>query len=327
MKNFLSLFASILMSALIAVWFSQNPINAYWQQTYHRNSPLEPLAAYGWWRSGAALQENAYALSDGIKAFLSGETPTTTQDGGSADMPSEAAASEAVPQTGETEWKQDTEAAAVRSGDKVFFAGDSLMQGVAPFVQKSLKQQYGIESVNLSKQSTGLSYPSFFDWPKTIEETLQKHPEISVLAVFLGPNDPWDFPVGKRYLKFASDEWAQEYLKRVDRILEAAHTHHVQVVWLGIPYMKKAKLDGQMRYLDKLLSEHLEGKIILIPTAHTLSGGEDRYTDSVNVNGKSVRYRSKDGIHFTAEGQKLLAAKIMEKIVFEPSTQPSSTQP
>ncbi len=59
------------------------------------------------------------------------------------------------------------------------------MQGVAPFVQKSLKQQYGIESANLSKQSTGLSYPSFFDWPKTIEETLKKHPEISVLAVFL----------------------------------------------------------------------------------------------------------------------------------------------
>ncbi len=74
------------------------------------------------------------------------------------------------------------------------------MQGAAPFVQKSLKQQYGIESANLSKQSTGLSYPSFFDWPKTIEETLKKHPEISVLAVFLA-NDPWDFPVGKRYLQ------------------------------------------------------------------------------------------------------------------------------
>ena len=87
MKHFLSLFTSILMSALIAAWFSQNPINAYWQQTYHRNSPLEPLAAYGWWQTGAALQENAYAFSDGIKAFLSGETPTTAQDGGSTDMP------------------------------------------------------------------------------------------------------------------------------------------------------------------------------------------------------------------------------------------------
>ena len=138
MKHFLSLFTSILMSALIAAWFSQNPINAYWQQTYHRNSPLEPLAAYGWWQTGAALQENAYAFSDGIKTFLSGETPTTAQDGGSTDMPPETAASEAPPQTGEIqEWKQNTDTAAVRTGDKVFFAGDSLMQGVAPFVQKA----------------------------------------------------------------------------------------------------------------------------------------------------------------------------------------------
>ena len=53
------------------------------------------------------------------------------------------------------------------------------MQGVAPFVQKHLKQEYGVQSVNLSKQSTGLSYPNFFDWPKTIEQTLPKEPDIA----------------------------------------------------------------------------------------------------------------------------------------------------
>lgn len=113
------------------------------------------------------------------------------------------------------------------------------MQGVAPFVQKHLKQEYGVQSVNLSKQSTGLSYPNFFDWPKTIEQTLQKEPDIRVLVVFLGPNDPWDFPMGKKYLKFASPEWEAEYLNRVRRILDAASAHDVQVIWLGIPYMKK----------------------------------------------------------------------------------------
>ena len=342
MKRFISLFVSILLSAVALTWFAQNPINAYWQQTYHENSPLEPLSEYAWWRIGADWQQKTYEFSDGLKASLETEDALASEDSDIettrpsentenievSDNQKDSVASDAANNTDTTASEPSNQAdqsatqVVLKKGNKVFFAGDSLMQGVAPFVQKSLKQQYGIESVNLSKQSTGLSYPKFFDWPKTIEETLQKHPEISVLAVFLGPNDPWDFPVGKQYLKFASDEWAQEYLKRVDRILEAAHTHHVQVVWLGIPYMKKAKLDGQMRYLDKLLSEHLEGKIILIPTAHTLSGGEDRYTDSVNVNGKSVRYRSKDGIHFTAEGQKLLAEKIMEKLTFTPSQQP-----
>ena len=74
-------------------------------------------------------------------------------------------------------------------GDKVFFAGDSMMQGVAPFVERSLKKQYGIQSVNLSKQSTGLSYPKFFDWPNTIEQTLKQQTDIRLLVVFLGPND------------------------------------------------------------------------------------------------------------------------------------------
>jgi len=55
------------------------------------------------------------------------------------------------------------------------------MQGVAPHVQKHLQQGYQIKSVNLSKQSTGLSYPGFFDWPKTIQETLASGRNIKIL--------------------------------------------------------------------------------------------------------------------------------------------------
>jgi len=192
-----------------------------------------------------------------------------------------------------------------------------MMQGVAPFVERSLKKQYGIQSVNLSKQSTGLSYPKFFDWPNTIEQTLKQQTDIRLLVVFLGPNDPWDFPKGKKYLKFASPEWSEEYLSRVNRILTAAEQHHVQVIWMGIPYMKQAKLNKQMRYLDKLLADEISPKALWIPTDKLLSNGSDTYADSVNINGKIIRYRSKDGIHFSAEGQKLLADKIMEKIVFQ----------
>ena len=50
MKRFISLFVSILLSAVALTWFAQNSINAYWQQTYHENSPLEPLSEYAWWR-------------------------------------------------------------------------------------------------------------------------------------------------------------------------------------------------------------------------------------------------------------------------------------
>ena len=78
MKRFISLFASLLVCTFGAAWFSQDSINAYWQQTYHQASPLEPLSEYEWWRTGAQLQQNAYAFSDDLKARLAGQ-PTLAE--------------------------------------------------------------------------------------------------------------------------------------------------------------------------------------------------------------------------------------------------------
>ena len=204
--------------------------------------------------------------------------------------------------------------------DKVFFAGDSLMQGVAPFCQKWLKQEHDIESINLSKQSTGLSYPQAFDWPATIEKTLKANPSIAALVVFLGPNDPWDFPdpehKGGHYLKFKSAQWEQVYLSRVQRILDIAQQHQVKVIWLGIPYMRKNSLNEQMLYLDALLENYLKDKVIWLPTKQLLSGANAGYVDSIEINGKTTRMRSKDGIHFTPAAQRILSEYIQSKLAF-----------
>ena len=82
MKRFISLFVSILLSAVALTWFAQNSINAYWQQTYHENSPLEPLSEYAWWRIGADWQQKAYEFSDGLKASLEAEDTLASEDSG-----------------------------------------------------------------------------------------------------------------------------------------------------------------------------------------------------------------------------------------------------
>lgn len=69
-------------------------------------------------------------------------------------------------------------------GDTIFYVGDSLMQGVAPHLQRLLYRQYGINGVNLSKQSTGLAYPGFYNWPDVVEETLSTHPQIRLVIAF-----------------------------------------------------------------------------------------------------------------------------------------------
>lgn len=100
MKRFISLFASLLVCAFGAAWFSQDSINAYWQQTYHQASPLEPLSEYEWWRTGAKLQQDAYAFSDDLKARLAGQPviaepePQIAENDGSSEQNAQLNASE-----------------------------------------------------------------------------------------------------------------------------------------------------------------------------------------------------------------------------------------
>ncbi len=340
MKRFFSLFTSLVLSGASVIWFSQNSINAYWQQTYHQTSPLEQLSQSQAWATGGQLQTAAYESFEQFKLWLeqqNAQLPVNIAAAKRAAKEQELArleaekraaeqkataqkAAEAAEAEAEQQKQPALEHAILNTGDKVFFAGDSLMQGVAPHVQQALKRQHGIESVNLSKQSTGLSYPSFFDWPKTIEDTFKKHSNIRLLVMFLGANDPWDFanPKGGAYLRFASPEWEAEYLNRVNRILTAAQQHNAQVIWLSVPFMRQTKLDSQMRYLDKILTQTLHDKVVWLPTANLLSNGADKYSDSVTINGKVVRYRSPDGIHFSPEGQKVLANYVLSKIVVQP---------
>lgn len=209
------------------------------------------------------------------------------------------------------------------AGDKVLLIGDSLMQGVAPYVQQALQQRYAISSLNLSKQSTGLSYPDFFDWPLTVEKTLAADSSIKAVVVFLGPNDPWDLPDPNKgekspYLKFKSKEWEAVYRSRISRIVQAADAQGAGVIWLGLPFMQPEPLNSQMQYLDGVMRSEVRGKAIFVPTKYILTGGAEQYTDSMLIDGKTVRLRSKDGIHFTPTGQKQIAIAVMRRLEAAP---------
>ena len=332
------LYVAMLLTALLTVWFSQDSINAYWQQTYHRASPLEKLNDYGWWRSGSHWQQAALERHEAALSWLETKNESWRQQHTAEHappsivvlpteptVPSEAEAKPAsAPVVAQnTAPKPLPERVQLSAGDKVFFAGDSMMEGVAPHVQRWLSSQYGIDSLNLSRQSTGLSYPSFFDWPATIEKTLREDQKIRLLVVFLGPNDPWDFPnpePGTRgYLKFQSPEWEQVYRQRIERIVTAAKAADVQIIWLGVPLMKSSRLNAQMRYLDSLFASELAGKTIWLPTDKIMGGEDGQYRDSISINGQTVRLRSKDGIHFTIKGQQFLADQIAGRIDYRPA--------
>lgn len=207
---------------------------------------------------------------------------------------------------------------------KVLFVGDSMMQGVAPYIMKSLTTNYNIKSINLSKQSTGLAYPGFFNWPKTIADTLEKNPDIHLMVVFLGPNDPWDMPPkkGAKFYKFKSEEWEQLYRSRIEDILAHARQRNVNVIWVGPPNMRKQALSDGINYLNNLYQSEVNlAEQLYIPVNDIFKYQDLTYSDYLEIGDRKVKLRSDDGTHFTPTGQKMIAERILSFVIVDKPTE------
>lgn len=327
-KPFFFTLGSLALCALLSIWIMQNSVNAYYQQTYHQPSPLIDLDDYPGWHLGGEIGNQLYQQHDHIKAQIVAWNANIIENFNAdyAYTPEFKAAmlekqkreqvrlaAEAKAREHEIQLNQFT----ISRTDQVFFAGDSLMQGVAPHVQKHLQEQYGIKTINLSKQSTGLSYPQFFNWPETIKDTLIANPEIKILVVFLGPNDPWDMPnpAGGAYLKFKSPAWEQVYRSRIAEIIQTAQQHQVKVMWISPPNMRKDSLNDQMIYLNHVVSDEVQKHHAFLIDAREILGTRNNiYNDYLIKDGISAKMRSADGIHFSIEGQKAFAQVIEQNI-------------
>ncbi|MCT6883299.1 MAG: DUF459 domain-containing protein [Snodgrassella alvi] len=319
-----------IITAGIALWLMQNSIIAYYQQTYHSNSILTKLKQYAWWqtgsRAGEALNNGVSQLNQSIKsANLSTITAFNDNyaytDSYKAKLQQQLKLAQEQHRLAQKKAaiENDMKAAfTLTATDEVFFAGDSLMQGVAPHVQKWLSDVYGIKSINLSKQSTGLTYPGFFNWPQTIANTLDNNPHIKILVMFLGPNDPWDIPDphnGSRFVSFASPQWESIYRSHIKTIMDSARQHQVTVLWLTPPDMRKQKLNEQMIYLRQITADEVsKNHGYVVDTRAMLGSNGDQFYDTVTqADGKKIKTRSSDGIHFTLSGQKIIARNIFNR--------------
>ncbi|EIE1465559.1 DUF459 domain-containing protein [Campylobacter upsaliensis] len=198
--------------------------------------------------------------------------------------------------------------------EEFLLIGDSLMQGVAVALNKDLKN-LGLKVVDLSKQNTGLSYKSYFDWAKETTKTLQNNKNIKYLVVLLGANDPWDIKKGGIYHRFNSKSWLEIYTQRVDEILKIATEHNIKVLWYEIPPVKKEDLNKKLSILNQIYSQEiLKNKGIFINTKLFFSKNDAYSAYIKDENNKSIKVRSDDGVHFTPSGAKEMSKLLLEYI-------------
>ncbi len=194
--------------------------------------------------------------------------------------------------------------------DKVLLIGDSLMQGLAPHLVARFKKKDQIQTVDMSRHSTGLTYPAFYNWPNAVKEAFAKQ-SFDVMIVFMGANDPWDMTVKGKYIRFASPRWNEIYSERVRAILEIASANKTRVIWLSTPPMGREDIKAKIPQLNQLYKAEIEkfaANAKFIDTAPVLTTDGITYSRFIELPERgSVMLRTDDGIHFTTQGHRLLS--------------------
>ncbi len=320
----LKMLAQLFLGALFIIWLNHPSINFYYQQKYHAPSPLEIFNTSSAWNLGEKITNN---LNQSLYLFIKNfQEPTEVkkeEEKTNKNALVKQNPSSSLPILSST--KNEIKKVLLSADNLVFFAGDSLMQGISPHAKIFLHKRFAISSIDLAKQSTGLTYRGFFDWVKTIEETLAKNPKIALLVVMFGPNDPWNFPSekGQPYLRFGTEAWDAAYRARVAAILDAAKARNVRVIWIGAPVVRDEKLSSGMNHLNLIYERevHAHGQIFI--DANALLGYKntaqntqfnEMIEETSNGESKSIKARTGDGIHFMPVAQRRFAEKVVSFI-------------
>lgn len=190
---------------------------------------------------------------------------------------------------------------------RLWIAGDSFAGSLGPSLGDVTAATGVVQPVYDSRVSSGLTTPSFFDWPKqATREIARLQPEVVVFMI--GTNDA--------NLEPDTPTWKADYRKLVEQMLSVlVGTPPRPVYWVGAPIMKDTGLSNHVRdvngIVQDVIAQHPE--ITYVDSYSLFSDTDGSYASSLpDATGKRVPVRAGDDIHLTPEGGDRLSAAVFK---------------
>ena len=205
--------------------------------------------------------------------------------------------------------------------DLIYGIGSSMMgSDLGPMLQRRLKTK-GHKFRKWGKASSGLARPDFHDWPAKGRSVARKlKPKIFVVA--LGTNDYQAIRKGRRWIKFGTKQWKEEYAKRVDTMLAnlSGKKRRRAVIWMGPIAFEGKMAERRGPTVNAIMKERVnafDGPVFFV----------DGYRKTIQKNGrplqffrhpkkgKTVKARASDNIHLSTQAVYwLIANPILDAI-------------
>ncbi|KAB0678773.1 SGNH/GDSL hydrolase family protein [Aureimonas leprariae] len=201
----------------------------------------------------------------------------------------------------------------------VLVVGDFMALSLAKGLGAATAQNAGMRVVDRTDGSSGLVRDDHFDWPQRIAGIVEEEKPAAVI-VMLGSNDRQAIRTDGTSEDLRSQEWTEEYVRRMDALAAAVREKKLPLVWVGLPAFKSSDMNDDVAFFNELYRQ-----------AATKVGGEfvdvwDGFVDAngafassgPDVAGQPARLRNSDGITMTPQGARKLAffaEKPLEKIL------------
>jgi hypothetical protein len=192
---------------------------------------------------------------------------------------------------------------------QVAVIGDSLGQMLADGLEDAYADRPDIRILHKAKDSTGLVREDYFDWPKAARELLASGDKIDMAVIMIGSNDRQAIHEGTETIETLSPRWRERYAQRVESVRAAFRDKKIPLVWVGLPVTKNEHFSADMAKLNDIYRQAAaQDSAPFIDIWEAFADERNQYQAfGPDINGRIVKLRSADGVHFTDVGARKLA--------------------
>ena len=267
-------------------------------------------------------------------AFLDGEggsddvTTVTVPVNAEGDAPVQAASCDDA-----IELSRDLERA-LEGGDRINIGvfGDSFGDGIWAGLYNEFRDVDTFTVHRFTKQSTGFTRYKSLNLFNEARSQLSSQP-VDLAVVSFGANDTWDIWEEGQLMPYMGEEWQRIIGERVRAYIEQLEDSGADVVWVGLPSMRKPTFNDQVKQMNDFNQKLMcELKVPFIDTLPKSLDDDGNYTEMLRRNGEGapIRARAEDGIHMTMTGYRILTedmTKMIRDAIPAPEPEPEADKP
>ncbi|MBW8284502.1 MAG: DUF459 domain-containing protein [Rhizobium sp.] len=191
---------------------------------------------------------------------------------------------------------------------KVLVVGDFVADGLATGLTEAFAASPGVVIDERSNGSSGLVRTDYYDWQAELPAMIAEA-KPAIVIIDIGANDRQQLVTASGKLNFRTEEWFQEYERRVTAFGKIVTDAKIPLLWVGLPAFRPQNMTADALTLNTVYRravERIGGEFIDVWDGFVDQEGRFIVTGS-DINGQQVRLRGTDGINLTAAGKRKLA--------------------